>query len=156
MAAITPEDIKRTIESGIACEHVAVDGDGRHFQALIVSAAVRRQEQGAPAPARLRRARRAHARGDSRAVDADADARTNGIHLPPSRPWISLRSAAAFRCTAKCAVSGAKNAALPILCAALLSAEPLVLKNVPHLNDVRTMRSLLAQMGVDRKPTTAR
>ena len=39
MAAITPEDIKRTIESGIACEHVAVDGDGRHFQALIVSAA---------------------------------------------------------------------------------------------------------------------
>ncbi len=45
-------------------------------------------------------------------------------------------------------VSGAKNAALPILCAALLTAEPLVLKNVPHLNDVRTMRSLLAQMGV--------
>lgn len=39
MAAITPEDIKRTIESGIACEHVTVDGDGRHFQALIVSAA---------------------------------------------------------------------------------------------------------------------
>ena len=45
-------------------------------------------------------------------------------------------------------VSGAKNAALPILCAALLTAEPLVLKNVPKLNDVRTMRSLLAQMGV--------
>jgi acid stress-induced BolA-like protein IbaG/YrbA len=37
MAVITPEDIKRTIESGLACEHVAVDGDGRHFQALIVS-----------------------------------------------------------------------------------------------------------------------
>ena len=45
-------------------------------------------------------------------------------------------------------VSGAKNAALPILCAALLTSEPLVLKNVPKLNDVRTMRSLLAQMGV--------
>lgn len=45
-------------------------------------------------------------------------------------------------------VSGAKNAALPILCAALLTVEPLVLKNVPKLNDVRTMRSLLAQMGV--------
>jgi UDP-N-acetylglucosamine 1-carboxyvinyltransferase len=45
-------------------------------------------------------------------------------------------------------VSGAKNAALPILCAALLTAQPLVLKNVPKLNDVRTMRSLLAQMGV--------
>jgi UDP-N-acetylglucosamine 1-carboxyvinyltransferase len=45
-------------------------------------------------------------------------------------------------------VSGAKNAALPILCAALLTREPLVLTNVPQLKDVRTMRSLLAQMGV--------
>ena len=45
-------------------------------------------------------------------------------------------------------VSGAKNAALPILCAALLAPEPLVLTNVPQLKDVRTMRALLAQMGV--------
>ena len=45
-------------------------------------------------------------------------------------------------------VSGAKNAALPILCASLLTAEPLVLTHVPHLNDVRTMRTLLSQMGV--------
>ncbi len=45
-------------------------------------------------------------------------------------------------------ISGAKNAALPLLCAALLSAEPLVLTNVPRLNDVRTMQTLLAQMGV--------
>src|SRR5271166_6875845 len=45
-------------------------------------------------------------------------------------------------------VSGAKNAALPILCAALLTAEPVVLTNVPRLNDVRTMQALLAQMGV--------
>ena len=45
-------------------------------------------------------------------------------------------------------VSGAKNAALPILCAALLTDEPLALANVPRLNDVRTMRTLLAQMGV--------
>ena len=45
-------------------------------------------------------------------------------------------------------VSGAKNAALPILCAALLTVEPVTLSNVPKLNDVRTMRSLLAQMGV--------
>jgi len=46
-------------------------------------------------------------------------------------------------------VSGAKNAALPILCAALLTDEPLVLTHVPHLNDVRTMRTLLTQMGVE-------
>jgi UDP-N-acetylglucosamine 1-carboxyvinyltransferase len=45
-------------------------------------------------------------------------------------------------------VSGAKNAALPILCAALLTEEPLALTHVPRLNDVRTMRTLLAQMGV--------
>jgi UDP-N-acetylglucosamine 1-carboxyvinyltransferase len=43
--------------------------------------------------------------------------------------------------------SGAKNAALPILCAALLSAEPLVLENLPHLRDVSTMLELLRQMG---------
>jgi UDP-N-acetylglucosamine 1-carboxyvinyltransferase len=46
-------------------------------------------------------------------------------------------------------VSGAKNAALPILCAALLTSEPLTLTNVPRLNDVRTMQALLSQMGVN-------
>jgi UDP-N-acetylglucosamine 1-carboxyvinyltransferase len=45
-------------------------------------------------------------------------------------------------------ISGAKNAALPILCACLLTREPLKLTNVPQLNDVRTMQSLLSQMGV--------
>jgi UDP-N-acetylglucosamine 1-carboxyvinyltransferase len=51
--------------------------------------------------------------------------------------------------------SGAKNAALPILCAALLAPEPLELTNVPDLNDVATMRSLLAQMGVGVATGTA-
>lgn len=46
------------------------------------------------------------------------------------------------------AISGAKNAALPILCAALLSAEPLELSNVPELNDIATMLHLLEEMGV--------
>jgi UDP-N-acetylglucosamine 1-carboxyvinyltransferase len=45
-------------------------------------------------------------------------------------------------------VSGAKNAALPIMCAALLTAEPLRVSNVPRLMDVATMAKLLAQMGV--------
>src|SRR5258705_8082888 len=45
-------------------------------------------------------------------------------------------------------VSGAKNAALPILTAALLTEEPLTVANVPLLHDVTTMLSLLAQMGV--------
>ena len=51
--------------------------------------------------------------------------------------------------------SGAKNAALPILCAALLAPEPLELSNVPRLNDVGTMRALLAQMGVRMEVGTA-
>lgn len=45
-------------------------------------------------------------------------------------------------------ISGAKNAALPIMCASLLSAEPLQLSNVPDLHDVATMRKLLQQMGM--------
>ena len=45
-------------------------------------------------------------------------------------------------------VSGAKNAALPILAAALLTASPVRIGNVPRLNDVATMVRLLAQMGV--------
>jgi UDP-N-acetylglucosamine 1-carboxyvinyltransferase len=46
------------------------------------------------------------------------------------------------------AISGAKNAALPILCASLLTAEPLHFTNVPHLNDISTMLRLLGDMGV--------
>ena len=45
-------------------------------------------------------------------------------------------------------ISGAKNAALPIMCAALLSAAPLRLGNVPHLRDVTTLLNLLGGMGV--------
>jgi UDP-N-acetylglucosamine 1-carboxyvinyltransferase len=45
-------------------------------------------------------------------------------------------------------ISGAKNAALPILCASLLTSDSLQLSNVPDLNDVATMRKLLQQMGV--------
>ncbi|KRC16996.1 UDP-N-acetylglucosamine 1-carboxyvinyltransferase [Acidovorax sp. Root217] len=45
-------------------------------------------------------------------------------------------------------VSGAKNAALPELCAALLTAEPVTLLNVPQLQDVSTMLTLIRNMGV--------
>jgi UDP-N-acetylglucosamine 1-carboxyvinyltransferase len=46
------------------------------------------------------------------------------------------------------AISGAKNAALPIMCAALLTPEPLRLANVPKLMDVHTMTRLLERMGI--------
>src|SRR3990172_11902117 len=45
--------------------------------------------------------------------------------------------------------SGAKNAALPVICASLLAHEPLTIANVPHLRDITTTLGLLSQMGVD-------
>ena len=45
-------------------------------------------------------------------------------------------------------IAGAKNATLPELCAALLTSNPVVLRNVPQLQDVRTMLTLLKNMGV--------
>jgi len=58
-------------------------------------------------------------------------------------------------------IAGAKNAALPELCAALLAAEPMVLANVPKLQDVATMAKLLRHMGVaversETEPSTMR
>ena len=48
-------------------------------------------------------------------------------------------------------ISGAKNAALPILCAGLLTADTVALTNVPKLQDVATMQKLLGQMGLSIK-----
>lgn len=52
------------------------------------------------------------------------------------------------RLSGEIAISGAKNAALPILCAGLLTAGDLELSNVPHLHDVATMLKLLGQTGL--------
>ncbi len=52
------------------------------------------------------------------------------------------------RLSGEVAISGAKNAALPILCAALLTREPVTFTNVPQLNDIGTLLKLIAQMGV--------
>ena len=46
-------------------------------------------------------------------------------------------------------ISGAKNAALPILAAALLADEPVTVGNLPHLHDVTTMLELMGRMGVE-------
>jgi UDP-N-acetylglucosamine 1-carboxyvinyltransferase len=66
----------------------------------------------------------------------------------PDLPMDKLVITGGTPLTGEVAISGAKNAALPILCASLLADEPLTLTHVPQLNDVRTMRTLLAQMGV--------
>jgi len=46
-------------------------------------------------------------------------------------------------------ISGAKNAALPILAATLLASEPVMVRNVPHLHDVTTTLALLGRLGVE-------
>src|SRR5690606_1255284 len=46
------------------------------------------------------------------------------------------------------AISGAKNAALPILCASLLTSDTLTLENVPKLQDIGTTLRLLERLGV--------
>jgi UDP-N-acetylglucosamine 1-carboxyvinyltransferase len=46
-------------------------------------------------------------------------------------------------------ISGAKNAALPILAATLLAEEPVTICNVPHLHDITTTMELLGNMGVE-------
>ena len=46
-------------------------------------------------------------------------------------------------------ISGAKNSVLPILAGCLLTDDPVIIKNVPHLNDVTTIMKLLGQMGAN-------
>ncbi|TAM80075.1 MAG: UDP-N-acetylglucosamine 1-carboxyvinyltransferase [Acidobacteria bacterium] len=50
-------------------------------------------------------------------------------------------------------ISGAKNAALPALAAALLTEDRIVLRNVPRVRDIGTMRSLMDELGVDSSVT---
>ncbi len=46
-------------------------------------------------------------------------------------------------------ISGAKNTALPIICASLLTDEPVTIKNIPFLSDIKSLNSLLLQLGTD-------
>ena len=59
-----------------------------------------------------------------------------------------LRITGGKRLSGEITISGAKNAALPILCAGLLTSDTLALANVPRLQDVATMQKLLRQMGL--------
>lgn len=59
-----------------------------------------------------------------------------------------LRITGGSRLHGEISISGAKNSALPILCAGLLTSDALSLSNVPHLNDTATMLRLLGRMGM--------
>jgi UDP-N-acetylglucosamine 1-carboxyvinyltransferase len=68
------------------------------------------------------------------------------ITAGPSMDKLKIRGGAPLR--GELTISGAKNAALPILAAALLTSDEFVLDNVPQLQDVATALRLLRQMGV--------
>jgi UDP-N-acetylglucosamine 1-carboxyvinyltransferase len=60
------------------------------------------------------------------------------LHIRGGRPLIG-----------EIAISGAKNAALPLMAASLLASAPLILENVPDLADIRTMTALLRELGME-------
>src|SRR5215467_10605011 len=66
----------------------------------------------------------------------------------PAVPMDKLKIRGGVPLRGEIAVAGAKNAALPILAAALLTADELVVTNVPELADISTMTRLLRGMGV--------
>ena len=67
---------------------------------------------------------------------------------PMKGPWTGYEYAAGGGLTGEIPISGAKNAALKLMAASLLTAEPLILANVPRLADVRAMAELLKSFGV--------
>ena len=60
-----------------------------------------------------------------------------------------IRIRGGSRLKGEISISGAKNAALPLMAACLLTDETLRLGNLPHVADITTMANLLAQLGVD-------
>jgi len=57
------------------------------------------------------------------------------------------------RLSGRIAVDGSKNASLPLMAASLLTDEPVILRRVPDLSDIRNMASLLAELGCDTDAT---
>ncbi len=69
------------------------------------------------------------------------------VHAPPMSQSFAIEGAQPLEGIIR--VSGNKNAALPIIAACLLTAEPVTLHNVPAIRDVETMLELVADLGVD-------
>ena len=123
--------------------HAAARQDPRPRRHLPVPVPAGRE----PARDRATPTRRANtcASAASRCRDCDVGLRHHG---PRSA------SAAAGRCPATSPIGGAKNAALPLMAAGMLTDERLVLSNVPLLADIATMAALLAQHGIAVEPLT--
>ncbi|KAG1450350.1 hypothetical protein G6F57_016424 [Rhizopus arrhizus] len=127
----TPAQVRQYIADGLSCEHLDVQGDGSHFDAVIVSTAFEGKRL-------IQRHQLVYA--------ALGDRMKAEIHA--LQVMDKLRITGGARLHGEISISGAKNSALPILCAGLLTADALTLTNVPHLNDTATMLRLLGRMGV--------
>ncbi|MDB5734308.1 MAG: UDP-N-acetylglucosamine 1-carboxyvinyltransferase, partial [Alphaproteobacteria bacterium] len=66
-----------------------------------------------------------------------------------------IRIRGGHRLAGEIPISGAKNAALKLMAASILTAEPLTLTNVPRLADVRAMAELLVSFGIQVQVTLA-
>jgi len=100
-------------------------GDGQHFEALIVSEAFRGKS-------RVQRHQLVYAAlGES--MRSEIHALSMRTLTPRKRPVDKLIIQGGVPLSGEIRVSGAKNAALPLMCAALLTEEELTLSNVPHL-----------------------
>jgi len=75
---------------------------------------------------------------------------------PAAQPMDKLLIRGGRRLHGEVPISGAKNAALPELCAALLCAQPVTLANVPRLQDVNTTLKLLRNMGASAERSDVR
>jgi UDP-N-acetylglucosamine 1-carboxyvinyltransferase len=77
-------------------------------------------------------------------------------NLDPDAPMDKLLIRGGRRLNGEVPIAGAKNAALPELCAALLTAEPVTLTRLPQLQDVATTLKLLRRMGADAERSAER
>ena len=75
--------------------------------------------------------------------------RDEPLSVHPRRPVDKLIISGGVPLSGEIRISGAKNAALPILAAALLADGPVTIGNLPHLHDITTTMELLGRMGVD-------
>ena len=71
----------------------------------------------------------------------------------PNRPLKKLVINGGYPLKGSVKISGAKNAALPMMTACILSNHNITLNNVPDLADVRTMKALLDSMGISTSKT---
>ena len=155
---MTPEQIAELIRAGLPGADVRVESDDNvHFAARIVAPAVRRQ---ARPIARHQLVYRALGERMGREIHAlSIEALTPGGSMRATvsgeHPWTSCRSTAASPLEGEVRISGAKNATLPILAGALLAEEPVIVGNVPHLQDVTTHDRAARPHGRLASPSTS-